>query len=289
MQLERYEVVEGMIYLMDAELGINIEEPYSLPFLPAIGEKKGAFSQDLEVVWTYGDEGFIEGGHIKKEGYFHGQFLQLYPSGKVKEESFYKEGKLHGLSYFVSSKGVTLSLTWFHEGLPVGKAKQFYPSGKLYSLQQYCKGKLQGKQEYFYEDGSLKTSLSYKDGLLDGEVKLFWPSGLLKRMSVFEKGLRNGKDLIWNAEGVLVDEGEYKEGCPIGLHRRKYANGLVKEEKCYHSSILFDHFMWDEKGRATYKGIHGENSSFHEVTTVWPEGSSHIRKGKWEGNHVCWE
>ena len=96
-------------------------------------------------------------------------------------------------------------------------------------------------------------------------------------------------DRIWGCDGVLLDEGEYVEGSPSGLHVRNYPNGLIKEKKIYRTPILFDHFIWDELGRPVYEGSYEEDLSFKEVTTLWPEGTCQIRKGTWNGSHICWE
>ncbi len=288
MQKERYEILDGVMYLIDPELDLNVCEPFTLPLVPRI-EEKNSLLESLEVVWNRDEEGRFETAYFKKEGLFHGQHLHFYPCGKIKGESFYLDGKLHGPSLFHSVEGVVLASSWFYDGCIVGKSRQFYGTGALYSIQQYKKGKLHGKQEYFYEDSSFKTALMYKEGDLEGLIELFWPSGQIKRRAFFEKGLRKGEDCIWSESGILLDFGQYVEGTPLGKQQKSYSNGVLKEELYYHPSGLFDRLLWNEQGQLLYEGIYLDKDTFQETTKKWPEGTVQVRKGKWDGRELYFE
>lgn len=287
MQQERYEMARGHLSIVDPELEVNIQESFSLPLLP-LSEKASSLPKDYEAVWNRDSQGILEAAFLKKEGRLHGQYLQFYPSGKLKSECFYREGKLYGLSSFFSEESVLLSTTWFYEGVPVGKSRQFYRAGSLYSLQRYKKGQLHGKQEYFYEDSLVKSSLMYREGELHGGIELFWPSGQLKRRAFFEKGLREGEDFIWSESGILLDLGEYEKGKPIRKQQRRYSNGVLKEEAHHHAINRIDRWMWNEQGQLVYEKIHLDEHTFQETTKKWPEGTEHIKKGTWDGDRICW-
>ncbi len=149
--MERYELVNGMFYLIDPELGIDIQEScVSCAPTPL-----------------------------------------FYPSGQVEGETFYLEGELHGPSLFFSENGMLLSKGWFYHGQRMGKLWQYYLSGKPYCVQRFKAGVPCGNQEYYYEDGALKTLLPYEEGELHGEVKLFWPDHKLKRTAHFIHGCKD--------------------------------------------------------------------------------------------------
>lgn len=122
---------------------------------------------------------------LEKDGKLDGQCLLYYPSGKLKSETFYRSGELHGPFTFYAENGQVLSKSWFEKGKKEGECLWFYNTGALYAIQQFCEGVPHGKQEFFYENGVLKTSMHYKKGKLEGIVYLYDPKGKLKREIAF--------------------------------------------------------------------------------------------------------
>lgn len=125
---------------------------------------------------------------------------ETFPTGEVRYETYRKEDKLHGPSYFYDKSGGLLSESWFYEGIPVGKVRRYYPNGDLYCIERYVEGAPHLTQEYFYLDGTIKTVIEYNHGTLNGKVLLYWPDGNLKRESHFENGERI-RDQFFDEEG----------------------------------------------------------------------------------------
>lgn len=119
---------------------------------------------------------------VEKDGVLDGQCHHYYPDGTLKQESFYKHGRIHGRSTFFSKKGAVLSKSYYKHGKQEGESRWFYLSGALYAIQRYHKGKLHGRQEYYYENGNPKTQMQYRNGKLEGKVFLYYPEGELKRV-----------------------------------------------------------------------------------------------------------
>lgn len=125
---------------------------------------------------------------IDLEGEIEFLDTDTYPTGEVRYESYRKEDKLHGPSYFYGPGGNLLSEAWFFEGVNVGKVIRYYPSGELYCIERYVEGLPHLLQEYFYLNQSVKTHIVYDRGKLDGCVYLYWPDGTLKRKSEYAQG-----------------------------------------------------------------------------------------------------
>jgi len=105
--------------------------------------------------------GYVEG---EKEP-FTGIAKDYYPSGKIKTESFYVNGKLNG-------KSIT-----------------YYENGNLKYEENYKNSKLDRLIKTYFEDGTIRTELYYKNGELDGESLNFYKDGSLKGREFY----RNGK------------------------------------------------------------------------------------------------
>lgn len=158
-----YQFKNGHLTMVDKELGLNIEEPFHPIKLPKVRKegKKLPSGHILGVVTDSKDK--LCECYLEKDGKTDGQCLLLYPSGKVKEESYYCEGKLHGPATVWGEKGQILAKGWFYRGMQEGECIWYYPSGAIYSKQRFKHNKWYGPQLFFYEDGSLKSVIDSKD------------------------------------------------------------------------------------------------------------------------------
>jgi antitoxin component YwqK of YwqJK toxin-antitoxin module len=209
---EKYSFENGVIQLLDPELGLNLQEP----FTP---------NPETDILRQYDT------------------------NGQLLSEQFYKEGKLHGPSSYFSSQGTLLSRHWFIHGKREGKACFYTPEGNLVSIQTYRDGLLDGNQKSFYPTGNLKSLLQYKSGQLHGDVYLYYPDGALKRELHFEEGKRHGFERLWNEVGLLTIEAEFEQDKPKGIARQWYANGNLALETFYdEESQSYVVREWDESG-----------------------------------------
>lgn len=249
-----YSFEGGKLVIHDEELNFHWEEEY----IP----KKISGGRDVaeDKIFKYAST---------KNGLPDGHCLSYYPSGKVKGECFYKDGKIHGPSTFYSENGKVLAKGWFIENMKQGKNFQYYSSENIYSIKRFKDGKNHGRQEYFYESGAKKTSMSFCDGRLEGDVILYYPTGEGKRTVQFQNGLMNGFERMWDINGQLVLESEYFSNIPVGYSRSWYPTGQIKQEKkFYDSPENYDFTSWNEDGEITKK------------TLFMPDGINKIMKEK---------
>lgn len=190
-----------------------------------------------------------------------------YPDGSLKEEQYYKDGKLHGPSSFYSPKGQILSQCWFSEGLLQGKKKTYYANGALNSIQEFHDGKRHGNQEYFYQDGSTKSFIPYVNGKLQGYLYLYHPKGILSRIIHYENGKRDGIEKIWDESGILMIQGEYHEDKPVGIAQQWHPNGILAREVTFdkNSNQCFVK-EWNEMGIAISEDQLYQDDYFDQVT-----------------------
>lgn len=166
----RYEVSEGRYILDDPECGLSVDERFE-PVLVPEERVDGKPLEDGHVLRSFFDQRWkLDECFVEKDGEQDGQALLFYPDGKIKAESFYSRGRLHGPSHFWSNEGALLAESFFVKGLQQGKGVWYYPSGKLHSLQRYKDGLWDGPQEFYYEDGTVKTLMYYDAGKLVGKA-----------------------------------------------------------------------------------------------------------------------
>ncbi len=288
MRQDLYHIKDGQMILCDAELGLNLVLPFSLPKLPK-DLSGGKVLQSGHLLVTERDEQkMLRAAFLTCDGKRHGQCRLYYPSGAVEAEMYYQMDKLHGPSSFYGENGELLSQTFFCEGKREGKVYFYYLSGKVSSVQRFKEGRWHGIQEYFYEDGSKKSLLVYSHGKLDGEVLLFWENGQMKRKTQYAGGLREGSDALWNERGVLIDDCQYRGGLPYGVHRHYFHSGKPKEEFIYHTPVRFDRKEWNEEGKLMLEGIWASDMSYTEKSFLETRGAS-VRKGYWDGSKLCWK
>lgn len=181
-----------------------------------------------------------------------------YADGKIKQQSFYLEGHLHGPSCFYSPQGILLAASYFHYGIKQNFCYHYYESGSPSSIEYYQSGLLEGKQSYFYENGALYVVMHYKNGILNGLVSLYFPDGQLKRQLDYKEGKRDKKERLWNSQGKLVMECEYELGHPVRIAREWNNEGQLIREIEFHGSCQdFDLSLWNREGEKIKCYKHG--------------------------------
>lgn len=187
----------GSYVINEPELGLYLESKFQPETVPT------------DFLASPGQQSPVAAIMGEKAGKAHGQTLYLYPSGKVKIDSYYEDGDLHGpWSYFAES-GRLLVRSWFVQGLRQGSSCYYYSGGQLYSRQTYRHGQPHGQWRYYYLDGTLKTVEHYEDGRLHGEVQLYFSNGRLKKELHFKYGQLCGKERMWGVNGDLIFEASY--------------------------------------------------------------------------------
>lgn len=166
----RYEFLDDRYILDDPECGLFVDEKFEPALVPDERLDGKVLSEEHTLRVFFDARWKLNEGYAEKDGLPDGQALLFYPDGKIKAESFYSEGRLHGPSHFWNEDGLLLAESFFVNGLQQGKGQWYYPSGKLYSLQRFKDGLWHGPQEFYCEDGSVKTLMYYDSGKLVGEA-----------------------------------------------------------------------------------------------------------------------
>lgn len=188
MKQENYAFEKNILILIDPELDLHVKEPFKPILVPL--SKKEMLPDGYRLRTTGRKDGPYREFLIEKKGIPDGQCLLLFSNGRIKMESYYSNGKLHGPSSFFAEEGQLLSKAWFLHGVQQGKSWSYYLDGSLYAIQRFREGLWQGKQEFFYPDGKLKTLMHYEKGQLQGSVEVYGQQGLLERQLEYNKGLR---------------------------------------------------------------------------------------------------
>lgn len=224
-QVEVYSTENGMLRLYDPEIHLD----YSAEFVP--------------------DER-------------HDKMCLYYGNDRLKSETYYRAGQMHGPSSFYSEDGTLLSQSWFVEGKRQGKWCNYYPSGELHSKRKFREGLAQGRQEYYYKDGLLRATIDYKEGNLDGEVVLYYPNGMLKRKLTFINGKRNGMEQIYDEQGNLAVEAHFNDDLPCKSAKIWFNNGQLSLERIYDEhGVCVEIKKWSSNG-TMLESSHGEETDY---------------------------
>ncbi len=167
----------------------------------------------LETVENKDENGQLKEKYSRRKDTFakEGTFTAYYPSGKVFEESFYKNDTLQG------------------------ERKLFYENGKIQSIEHYVNGIFSGKAQRFYENGQLSNEGEYATNEMTGVWKRWYESGELQEEVAFEKNEENGPFKLYHQSGKVSVEGVYTNGDNEEGEVKKYdENGQLTERMFCH-------------------------------------------------------
>lgn len=102
---------------------------------------------------------------LKEEGSLKdGRYVQMYPSGVLKAEIRFENGKENGPAKFFYENGNLQARAEYKNGLLNGSLFSYSPEGKLLSEQNYRDGLLDGLFAEYSADGQIKTRTFYARG-----------------------------------------------------------------------------------------------------------------------------
>lgn len=132
MTQERYELEGNQFWVVDSELGLNLQ-----------GECDAAK--------------------------LHGPSLFYDMSGQLLSKTWFFEGKKVGKAYRYYCSGELYSLERFIHGLPHLAQEYYYPDGMLKTMIQYDKGILHGETVLYWPDGALKRKCHFSHGKMEAD------------------------------------------------------------------------------------------------------------------------
>lgn len=184
--MERYEIKDKKLIIVDKDLNIEIFEDFSIPTFENIDGAKICLDKNR--------------AFLKKEGFLHGQSLFFNKNNVIEHISYYYFNKLHGPSIFYGKDKRILSITWFCFGKKQGICKRYYLSKAIYCIEKYKDGLFEKEQKYFYENGNIKTIMYFEKNVLKKSI-LYFENGTVKRKWDAEKNI----DEIYTKNGMLIN------------------------------------------------------------------------------------
>lgn len=246
--LDRIEKYRGGELLTDAMETVMLDirrEYYEDGTLKMIGSyqegsKQGIFREygkEGSIINSYVYDGNVKVGEgiVDASGSYQGQWKLYFPSGELKAEGSFKEGKKEGpwMYYFVN--GSIEQRGEYRDGLPTGKWTWYYDSSELLREEYYRKGKEDGSSVEYSKEGTVINQGEYIDGYKTGPWVL--SVGDHTEKGDYIDGERTGEWIYLYDNGKTAFEGEYLNGIPLGKHKYYYRNGTLKEEGKYKGGV----------------------------------------------------
>jgi antitoxin component YwqK of YwqJK toxin-antitoxin module len=255
------EIVQSISYKLGNKNGYSIRYRYDNPEYPG---QRTMVSKEL----------YVNG---KKEGYSY----YYYPTGELKQTSYYKDNRKQGLTREFNKDSIIITVLEYNNNYLVDRERVNRTDNQ---------GRKQGIFKEYYENGNLKMEASYLDNQLHGYVREFNGSGELvlamryERGKIVEEGDEDLKDFLdmrsaYDEQGRLVFRGGYRDGTPVGIHRFYDTTGVV-----------INAYLYNELGQKVSEGIIDEQGNrVGEWTDFYPTGevkargayANNERSGKW--------
>ena len=137
---------------------------------------------------------------------------EYYPSGKLKSEENYINGKKEGISKWFYESGKLDAMLNFKNGKREGINKWYNKSGKLHKEFNYKNDKLDGISKLYYESGGLKGEANYKNDKLDGIFKQYYKNGKLEAEANHHDGKLDGIFTWYFENGEIRSTVTYEKG-----------------------------------------------------------------------------
>jgi len=156
----RYEVKSDRFYIVDEELGLNIESE-----LGEIEEKAPGTTCYRKDGQLHGPSTFFsESGQVlSKTWYFEGKkvgrLIRYYPNGQVYATLRYVDGKPHSLQEYFYLDGTKKTVISYRDGVYHGETILYWPDGKPKRRCEYKHGE-KLNDTFYNEHGQLAQSLS---------------------------------------------------------------------------------------------------------------------------------
>lgn len=168
-----------------------------------------------------------------KDGYMDGEFIEMYPSGDIKEKGKYVKGQKSGVWTTFKSDGIAKLTEEFDSG-SLTKKITYYTDGKIDTERNYKNGKEHGEIIQYTWEGDLKAHKNYVNGKQLGKQIQHYTSnaGNYIQTSYYdENGMLDSEySEIFTENNATKAKGRYKKGRKIGKWVYGYSHQLYKEE-----------------------------------------------------------
>jgi uncharacterized protein len=158
--------------------------------------------------------------------------VDYYPSGRIKSQIQYRNGKEDGVSkYFNENYGSVVLEINMKKGMKEGSLKRFYFNGNLEYEANYINDQLDGIEKNYTKKGLIVTETMYKKGIKDGPYRSWHENGVQFTIGAYKNDLQNGKWEFYDERGFLMGEATFNMG--TGEQFAYDQNGVVKRKTLY--------------------------------------------------------
>ncbi|MBU1720569.1 MAG: hypothetical protein KKA07_16010, partial [Bacteroidetes bacterium] len=238
---------------------------------------------------------FDTAGNRAIEGYMknrlkHGKWVSRYPTGRMRSEEDFAEGKLVGAAHYWYDTGQIWKVIdsekdscWVYfkdgtlserglvkDGLYTGKWITYFHSGYVKRKVNFANDTLNGPfEEYYDTTGQIRQQCIFKNGEIEGVGKWWYKNGNLEMQGKSIAGLQDSTWSFYFINGKIRSKGNFKEG---------------KQDRKWE--------FWYETGEKWMDGLYADGKK-HGLWTTWFEsGKKHHEgnfvDGKEDGKWVSW-
>ncbi len=241
----------------------------------------------------------------------NGEWLEFYEGIKIKSESNYKNGVLHGYYKEYNQNGKLILTLLYQDGKLIEEVKEDTrdivikeernEQGNIIESGPYLDDIPVGIHKTFDNEGNIIGSRIYDDqgsllstGIIDREGKKegkwidYYRTGKMKDKGSYSNNKREGKWTFYFPEGGIEQIGYYNSGFEDGQWIRYHNNGNIFVEESYYRGKEDGYYTeYDEDGNIITEGdfLEGEKEGkwLLEINDLRAEGEfiTSLRDGKW--------
>ncbi len=173
---------------------------------------------------------------------------EFYPSGKLKSETPFVNGNIHGTR------------------------KSYFESGVLQKEEEYRDGRREGVSREYYEDGVLKNYETFKDDRLNGECYMNYPGGQRIMAGQCADGRKTGKWTLFHNNGNKYMEGNYADGMMQGPWRSFSPDGWLDSEGEYQNGSQSGIWTYYDKARRVARKLTLKDGVIDGMCWIYRQG-----------------
>ncbi|MDN2696852.1 hypothetical protein O0882_11015 [Janthinobacterium sp. SUN073] len=183
------------------------------------------------VTSRYRADGSLESRGTWRHGLPEGTHQQYHATGKLREDSVYRDGqRVDGPAQTFDANGKLSTSFVLRDGRMEGELLTYFPDGKVAGRTQVSKGKFNGSSAEYYPDGAVRASMTLVNDLPVGEALEFYPDGKVQSRQLY--GDKGGLLSVqrYSPQGVLVLERRWDaQWREQGTSRSWYENGKPEQ------------------------------------------------------------
>jgi len=157
-------------------------------------------------------------GHLKNQEYYKNDKLSglsvtygMYSEMPLSQIN-YIDGVKNGVSKLYYDNGKIQEEAIYKAGVKEGPSKWYSSAGRLLALYNYHNGQFEGVQETFYENDSVQTATMYSNNIINGGYKEFYRNGIIKLSGSYINAIKEGAWIEYDETGKAVKTTKYKKG-----------------------------------------------------------------------------